>query len=326
MSELNSRSLRLLIDMQACQTEGSGPRGVGRYSKALFSSFASHAMGYDLFAHLSRELPLDIGINELPESRILRSPPLPSWGTSRDFNGGERDTLDGLALSAFFAPVKSDIIHVSHVFEGFGDRVAMPSMSSRTAGQIISATLYDLIPLLFQSHYFQDEAFRRWYIYRLAWLQKADLLLAISESSRQDAISLLGIEPSRIVTIYGGISPHFLPALDHQTIRNRLAKKYGLKDRFVLYTGGDDHRKNISGAIGGYAAVPHEVRKNCQLVIICAMSAERKRCYINEALSAGLSNQDLVFTGFVAEEDLVAFYSICDLFLFPSLFFPSTFV
>jgi glycosyltransferase involved in cell wall biosynthesis len=245
---------------------------------------------------------------------------LPNWGTNRDFLGGEQDTLDGLALSAFFAQVKPDIIHVAHVFEGFGDRVALPNTSDRIAGQITSATLYDLIPLLYQDHYFIDKVFRRWYMHRLAWLKKTDLLLAISESSRRDAIDFLGIEPSRIVTIYGGISSHFLPPIDRQKVRNRLVNQYGLKERFVLYTGGDDHRKNISGAIAGYAAVPLEVRKNCQLVIICAISAERKQHYIKEALAIGLSNQDLVFTGYVTEEDLVAFNGSCDLFLFPSLY------
>lgn len=320
MSEINTRSLRLLLDMQACQTEGSGPRGVGRYSHALFSSLAAGAGQHDVYAHLSKQLPIQVELPVLPESRILRSPPLPAWGTDRDFRGGEQDSLDALSLSAFLAPIKSDIIHVSHVFEGFSDRVALPSISRRVAGQVFSATLYDLIPLLFQNYYFQDEGFKKWYMARLAWLRQADLLLAISESSRQDAIALLGIEPWRIVTIHGGIAPHFVQIQDCQKARRELTDRYSLRERFVLYTGGDDHRKNIRGAITGYAAVPTELRKNCQLVIVCAISDDRKRMYLNEAIAAGLLYNDIVFTGFVSEEDLVKFYSTCDLFLFPSLY------
>ena len=36
--EPDLRSIRLLFDLQACQTEGSARRGVGRYSQALFSA------------------------------------------------------------------------------------------------------------------------------------------------------------------------------------------------------------------------------------------------------------------------------------------------
>lgn len=320
MSELGNRSLRLLVDMQTCQTEGSGPRGVGRYSHALFSSLQAEAQQHDIFAHLATQLPIPIKLDGFPESRVLRSPLLPAWGTNRDFRGGEQDTLDALALSAFMAPAKADIIHVSHVFEGFGERVAIPSASRRPTGQIMSATLYDLIPLLFQDHYFQDEGFRKWYMAKTTWLRQADLLLSISESSRQDAIELLGIEPWRIVTIHGGISSHFVPPHDCQTLRRELVNRYSLRERFVLYTGGDDHRKNIRGAITGYAAVPPELRKNCQLVIVCVMGDERKQMYLNEARSAGLLPEDIVITGFVSEEDLVAFYGTCDLFVFPSLY------
>ena len=320
VDEVRRRSMRILMDLQACQTLGSGPRGVGRYSKALFTNIAMERGQRDLFALVAPHLPVAVDLGVLSESRVLRLPNLPAWGSSRDFQGGEQDALDGLALSAFLAPIKSDIVHISHVFEGFGERVALPNYKQRLAGQVISATLYDFIPLLYQDHYFQDIDFRKWYFSRLSWLRQADLLLAISESSRQDAINLLGIDPWRIVTIHGGISPHFQPVADLEGVRRSLIQRYGLRERFVLYTGGDDHRKNIRGAIAGYATVPTEVRRNCQLVIVCSMDDHRRKMYLDIARQVGLGSQDVVITGFVPEEDLVAFYSACDVFVFPSLY------
>lgn len=318
--ELKKRSLRILMDMQACQTGGSGTRGVGRYSKALFNSLIADAKERDIFAYLANGLPGSSTLTGIPASRLVHIPSLPAWNTSRDFLGGEQDTLDALALSAYVAPLNADVIHVSHVFEGLNERVALPSMLKRAAGQIFSATLYDLIPLLFQDHYFQDENFRKWYKARLSWLRRADLLLAISESSRQDAIALLGIEPWRITTIHGGISSNFVPPTNRHALRRKLSDQYGLRERFVLYAGGDDYRKNIDGAIRGYAAVPLELRQNCQLVIVCSMEEHRKRMYLNNARSSGLLPEDIVITGFVPEEDLIAFYGACDLFIFPSLY------
>ena len=313
-------SSRLLFDLQACQTPGSGPRGVGRYSHALFSSLLELAPEHEIHALVSAELPISVDLTMLSESRVLRIPTLPRWGAERDFKGGAQDTLDGVALSTFINSLKPDVIHVSHVFEGFGERVALPATNMRAPGQLLTATLYDLIPLLFKDHYFQNEDFRRWYFSRLAWLRKADHLLAISESSRLDAINLLGIEPWRITTIHGGIAKHFSPAADPKENKRYLAARYKLRDKFVLYTGGDDHRKNIRGAIEGYAVVPSELRKNCHLVIVCAMEEHRKAMYLGFAKAAGLTEDDVVITGFVSEPDLVAFYRACEVFIFPSLY------
>jgi glycosyltransferase involved in cell wall biosynthesis len=318
--ELEKRSLRLLIDMQACQTESSGLRGVGRYSHAFYTSLIAEAQHHDIFAHLTTDLPVPVQLDGLSEARILRSPSLPAWESNRDFRGGEQDSLNSLALSAFIAPVKADIIHVSHVFEDLGNRVSLPNLAQRSPGQVISATLYDLIPLKFHEHYLKDENVRKWYLSRVTWLRQADLLLAISESTRQDAIDLGGIEPWRIVTIHGGVSSHFIPPINRHALHRKLAAQYGLRERFVLYTGGDDYRKNINGAIAGYAAVPAEMRNNCQLVILCNMPDERRQMYMNKAESVGLKKEDIVITGYVPEKDLVALYGTCDLFIFPSLY------
>ena len=66
------------------------------------------------------------------------------------------------------------------------------------------AVVYDLIPLLFQEEYFP-----RWpgpefvgrYLQGLNRLRSYDALLAISEATRRDFLSLLGVPPDRVVTI-----------------------------------------------------------------------------------------------------------------------------
>ena len=320
MNEQLRRSLRILIDLQACQTNGSGPRGVGRYSKSLFSHLTTEAKQIDFFVHMANHLPFPVNLDGFPADRVLRSPSIPNWKTDRSFSGGEQDTLDALALSAFIRSVNADIIHVSHIFEGCEEQVALPSLNQRLPGQIISATLYDLIPMVFPEQYFQDTNTRKWYMSRLAWLRNADLLLSISDSTKQDAIAFLGIEPWRIVTIHGGVSSHFTPPSNRNELRNQLTKKYGISNRFVLYTGGDDYRKNIEGAVAGFATISPELRNNYSLVIVCEMSEERKNSCLRLAKSAGLSTQNIIFAGSVSEQDLVAFYNTCDLFIFPSLY------
>ena len=319
--EVDLRSVRVLVDLQACQTPGSAQRGVGRYSTALFEAMAEIASPRQLFGLLGGQHPTAPQLEKFPRSRLLWADPPPDFSTQRLFDGGEQDAIDSHLYSSVASTVYPDVIHVSHVFEGFGERVAIPNVLSRPAGQVMSATLYDLIPMRFPGHYFQSDAFKRWYYHRLSFYQQADLLLAISEASRQDAIELLKLAPEKIVTILGGVSEHFQPVADRASLHAQLRQKYGLKrPRIVLYTGGDDYRKNLSGAIDAYAVVPPELRANTQLVVICSMEAHRKDLFSSLARKAGLTADEVHFLGFVPEEDLVGFYAACDVFFFPSLY------
>lgn len=223
MREITQRSVRIAIDLQACQTSGSANRGVGRYSLALFNAICAQCNPCIPYALVSQCFPVPANLDAIPPTHVLYVPSLPDWDSRRNYQGGERDSLDEVALSAVVGQLSPDIVHVSHVFEGFGERVALPKVGAKAVGQIISATLYDLIPLRFKDYYFRDEGFRKWYMSRLGWLRQADLLLAISEASRQDAIDLLGIDPNRVVTIHGGISDHFRPAQNRDALRQSLS-------------------------------------------------------------------------------------------------------
>jgi glycosyltransferase involved in cell wall biosynthesis len=320
MLETNIRSMRLLFDLQACQTQGSAHRGVGRYSKSLFLELAKTAAPREIYGLASDELANPV-LWEFPEQNMVRPPRLPDWGVRRDFEGGQQDALDAALYAAAAAAVRPDVVHVSHLFEGYADRVAIPNAKHRPAGQVFSATLYDLIPMRFSDQYFHDKRFQAWYFHRVQWLRQADLLLSISESSRQDAINILGLDPSRIVTIHGGIGDHFQPINNRDTSRAKIMARYNIsRPKFVLYTGGDDYRKNLQGAIEGYAALPQQTKVGTQLVIVCALEPHRKILFEIAALKAGLSADDIVFVGYVPESDLVALYGCCDLFIFPSLY------
>ncbi len=319
MTDILSNTLRILFDLQACQSGASRNRGVGRYSQSLFSAVSSMSGDREIYSLTSDNLSTKDHHKFFANSKSIRLPPLPSWDTGRDFDGGDKDSLNSVSYSSFVQTIRPDIIHVSHVFEGFDENVALPHLSSRLPGQLYSATLYDLIPLRFQSHYFQNPYFKKWYLSRLNWLRQADILLAISESTRQDAIDLLNIEPSRIVTIHGGVGAHFKPPNDRVHVRKGLHDRYPLKNKIILYTGGDDYRKNLTRAIQGFANINPKLRKDAQLVIVCDMSDMRKKKFNEIARKTGVY-EDILITGYVPEQDLVDFCSICDVFIFPSLY------
>lgn len=318
MSGIDMNSMRILIDLQPCQTE-SASRGMGRYSEALAVAINEIAKPREIYALLSAEHEPRPKLENFDPSQILMTGKLPDLPTERFHDGGERDAIDRLLHSGAISELSPDVIHVSSVFER--KRVALPKIVNASAGQVLSATLHDLIPLRFPELYFNNTESELRYRGRLAFLYEVDLLLANSEASRQDAIELLRLKPEKIVTIMGGVAKHFKPPTDRAAVKARLFEKYGLKKPgALLYTGGDDPRKNLIGAIRGYAKLPHKLRAENQLLIICGILAHRKEFFLHEARKAGLNGDDVSFLGFVQEEDLVGFYGICDLFFFPSLY------
>jgi len=315
--------VRILVDLQACQTESSKDRGVGQYSAKLAQSMASHASREEDFrfclnADLDRVRPLVAMLDDTGGRQRVSTYSYPLLDrTSKAREMASTGVAEAL-IHQHWLTLQPDILHVCHLFEGFSGDAVVPGTLPQQPGLVRSATLYDLIPLRFPEHYLADSAFKRWYLQGVGTLRTCDHVLAISESSRTDAVDLLGIAPERITTIHAGVDACFRPApvKDEAELRRRL----GLKSRFILYTGGDDFRKNLEGAVRSFADVSGAVRRQVQLVIACAMGDRSRSQLLRLAAKVGLTESDVVLTGYVATEDLLALYRLCDAFIFPSLY------
>ena len=94
-----------------------------------------------------------------------------------------------LLREAFLASLKPDIVHIMSVFEGFVDD-AVTSIG-KFCNLPTAVTLYDLIPLIHRHPYLDNPAIEKWYLRKLDHFRRADIWLAISESSRQEGIEYL---------------------------------------------------------------------------------------------------------------------------------------
>lgn len=314
------KHLKILFDLQPLQTLASKERGIGRYTEALFSSMSELLPPSDVFALLSDVLSKPVKNLNIDPRRQLNFSPFPSF-LLKEPNKKSIFELNRIAYSAFVHSINPDVIYCSHIFEGFDEeKVTLPNPTMKAPGQIFVTTLYDLIPLRFKEHYFKNKAFEKWYLGRAQMLHQFDLILSISDSSREDAIKLLKIDPSRIVTIYGGTEKHFQFLKNQDEDKKRLKEQYGLQEKIVIYCGGNEYRKNLNRAIQGFAQVPPAIRQNTTFVIICSMCDQSKKHYLDFAYKQGLKKQDILFTGFISNEDLFSFYRVCDLCVFPSLY------
>lgn len=316
--------MRVVLDLQACQTEGSRTRGIGRYSASLTRALVEErAHDYVIACNgVYPESLRDIAAQYEPHigaDRIVSyAAPLPAEAFEPRVIDTTRVTGEWLARYAWLA-AKPDLIHVNSVFEGFHGKAVVPSLAGMPSSIVLSATAYDLIPLVLADTYLGDPPTRAWYMGCIERLRRCDVLLAISEATRRDVIERLGLAPERVTNVLGAVDERFSPgAPGHE--RPGLLASLGVEKPYVMYTGGIDHRKNVEGLIRAYGALPRAQRDAFQLAIVCSVRESDRMRLAALARDAGLRPGTLVLTGYVDDDALVELYRACELFVFPSLY------
>lgn len=313
--------MRLVIDLQGAQSTGSRNRGIGRYSLSLAQGLVRNRGEHDVFIALNGLFPETIEPIRAAFDGLLPQDRIRVWAAPSPVNAVEA-AHDARRLAAeslreqFLASFSPDFVLVSSLFEGGDD--AITSVGTLFRGPPTAVILYDLIPLIYRDIYLNNPVAERWYENKLDHLRRADLLLSISASSGQEGVDFLGFDPQKISNILTAAEEHFTPGAVTNHEQNSLAKQYGLEKPFVMYTGGIDHRKNIDGLIVSYARLPHAMRRNHQLAVVCSMRPEDRERLLEFARQEGLENGELILTGFVSDDNLLSCYRACKLFIFPS--------
>lgn len=315
--------MRIIIDLQACQSS-SRYRGIGRYAMSMAQAMARNAGGHEIWLALNAYMEDDIiSIKQLfqqlipPERIIVFSIPGPLAGI--DPLHAWRVRAAELVRWHALAELKPDIIYIASMFEGFVDSIAT-SIEPTEKSTLHAVTLYDLIPLKNQEEHLTTPIHRNWYFNKLESLKRAELLLAISEYTRQEAIELLELQGERVVNVSAAVSDIFCPKSLTADESRSLLRQYAVTRPFLLYTGNLDANKNLKGTIQAYAMLPSGVRQTHQLVIISQMNAENLHLLNQYKEACGLKADEVIFTGFISDEYLVKFYNLCKAFVFPSLY------
>ncbi|MHB1513708.1 glycosyltransferase [Acidiferrobacter sp.] len=314
--------MRIVIDMQGAQAENCFC-DIGRYPVAFAQAIAQARGKHEVILALNGAFPESIpALREtfcglLPAENIrVWSPPVPV--TAPSDATAARARIAELVRETFLAALQPDVVVITSLFERLGEgAVTSVGVLHHIPTAVI---LYDLIPLIHRQTYLADNPqAEAWYESKLIHLRRADLLLAISASSAQEAIDHLGFSPQKVVNVGTGLDARFhSPELAPGTLATT-QERYGVHKPFVLYTGGIDPRKNIAGLQAAFARLPDGVRKNHQLVVVCAADPDAKRRCQDIAKQEGLGDTEFVMTGFVPESDLLALYRSCATFVFPSL-------
>ncbi len=182
-------------------------------------------------------------------------------------------------------------------------------------------TIHDLIPLLLPL-YRGSLPVRLYTRLVSSAARRAHVVIADSECGKRDIVRHLGIPAERVRVVYLAADARYRPVREADRL-DAVRAKYGLPTNFFLYLGGFDQRKNVLVIVQAFAALPELYESGYRLVLAGVPLGKDSRFFPDpqrRARAAGLPDDAIRFTGWVAEEDKPALYSSATAFLFPSLY------
>jgi glycosyltransferase involved in cell wall biosynthesis len=208
-----------------------------------------------------------------------------------------------------------DVFHHPYFTSSFG-------LTTRTV-----VTIHDMAHRHFPA-YLGGPWRRLYFRYLERAVKRADWIITDSRFSKLEIRRFLGLPDSRIAVIPLAAGPEFGPVVD-RIFQEEIRSRYSLPEKFILYLGGFDIRKNVDNLIRAFALLEKERRAGYKLVLAGRLpsppSSRASKTRLNPAPSPRRSvrewrlGNDVCFPGYISSEDLAAVYSLAALFVYPSL-------
>lgn len=184
-------------------------------------------------------------------------------------------------------------------------------------------TLHDLSSFTFSKSYpFVRRLYYQYLI--LNAIRRADYIVTVSQSTKQDLMKLFSVPENKIKIIYNGVDKIFQP-IDTADRLNQIKEKYRLPEKFIFTVGVMEPKKNTEGIIRAYAELQknHPASYNLHRIKLVIGGSRRygwKNSKIFQLIQSFNLWDDIVFTDFIEHEDLPEVYNLASVFVFPSFY------
>jgi len=175
-------------------------------------------------------------------------------------------------------------------------------------------TIHDLIYKFYPSDFSAIDRF----IYHKKFTyscKRADRIIAISESTKNDIVQNYGIEPSKIDVVYQSCNEAFKAHISKEEIAS-VKKKFNLPEQYLLFVGSVIERKNVLSIIKALESIKKFM--NIPLVIVGGGGTHLQEVK-KYAESKGLENL-LYFPPYISNEYLPQVYRGARVFIYPSYY------
>ncbi len=270
--------------------------GLGNYSRTLVSNLMHFHPDEEYFLYTTR-VSSDPVVARFLNNRsvVTRLPDIPFKSLWRTFSMSKQLFNDHINL-----------------YHGLSGEIPLGIVAGSTKSVV---TVHDLIFLVHPETYkpvdrfFYDRKFR-------SACNRADAIVAISSSTRDDLVRYYGTDPSKIRIVYQACDPVFYSDADTQ-LMGSVSKEYKLPENFLLYVGSVIPRKNLAMVIKAIANLPGDLR--IPLVVVGDGGSYKDE--IRKLIAAEKLDRLVIWIENLHESSrLKALYNLASAFLYPSLY------
>ncbi|MBI3958933.1 MAG: glycosyltransferase family 4 protein [Chloroflexi bacterium] len=216
----------------------------------------------------------------------------------------------------------------------YWEQIAVPSAARRLGANLIFVpywaaplwqpvptvvTVHDLIPLLLPAY--QGGALNRLYTVLVsATAARAAAVITVSRAGARDVTTHLLIPPARVFPVHHGPNVAARPLPDDHELA-AIRAKYDLPERYFLYLGGFDVRKNVAGILAAYRRYLDKGGDPAVKLVLAGRLPDADTPFFPDPRRIGAElgvSEQLHCTGWVEETDKPLLYAGAVAFLFPS--------
>lgn len=177
-------------------------------------------------------------------------------------------------------------------------------------------TVHDLSFKFFPQFFSAKQRLWHWAVNPQKQCLRANTIFTLSENTKRDLVDYYQINADKIKSASGGISAIFNnPTIDKEKVK----QKYNLPNKFILFLGAVEPRKNIIGLIEAFEQCYSLHPTHHSLVIAGGGRGWKNKKIYARALASPLRDK-IEFIGYVDAEDKPALYSLSELFVYPSFY------
>jgi len=149
-------------------------------------------------------------------------------------------------------------------------------------------------------------------------IKRAKHLLTISQSTKNDIIKYYQIGSEKITVAYPGYDQEKFKTQVSKAKIDEVRKKYRIDSEYILFLSTLKPNKNIEGLLSGFEKLDKEKKQNQNLkLVVAGRKGWLFENIFTKVKSLGLEKK-VIFTDFVAEQDLPALMSGAEVFVLPS--------
>ncbi|MFZ2188143.1 MAG: glycosyltransferase family 1 protein [Candidatus Moraniibacteriota bacterium] len=150
-------------------------------------------------------------------------------------------------------------------------------------------------------------------------LKRANKIIAVSQFTRDEIIKHYKIDIGKVEYIYNAVANSFLSKTFSQSELDKIREKYSLPESFILYLGTLQPRKNIPVLIEAYSKIKQQL-PGVKLVLAGGKGHNYDQEIDRKIQDCVFTEDEIIFPGFIAEEDKKAVMLLAACFCFPSLY------